>query len=188
MKPLRLVLITRRYWPLVGGAETAMANLARELSTQGHEVFLLTARWESEWPEEIRHAGARVIRLAQPRQRFWGTWRYMQGIRRWLANNRDDFDVVYASMLKHDAYAALGVGAKLGFPVIARAEGAGATGDAHWQQKNPFGSQIRRRCREARAIVAPSQEIERELLQAGYEESQVVRISNGTPTLDELPS
>ena len=115
----RLVLVTRRFWPLVGGAETVMANLAAELAARGVGVTLLTARWQNDWPAELTYRGEPVVRVPNPALRGWGTWRYMKAIDRWLRENRDSYDLVYVSMLKHDAYAALGAVAGSG-PVVLR--------------------------------------------------------------------
>lgn len=174
----RLVLVSRRFWPLVGGAEVVMANLAAGLHEAGAEVTLLTARWDAAWPGEIVHRGVRVVRLRQPRARFWGTWRYLGAVRRWLEAHREQLDLVYVSMLKHDAAAAVAAGRKGRFPVVLRAEGAGITGDVHWQLEANFGRRIRRRCYRAAAIVAPSEAIERELIAAGYPRTRLVRIPN----------
>jgi len=53
MQSRRLVLISRRFWPLVGGAERAMAGLAQEFQKMGHQVRVVTAKWESHWPAEL---------------------------------------------------------------------------------------------------------------------------------------
>jgi len=63
--------------------------------------------------------------------------------------------------------------------VVLRAEGAGPTGDCRWQSEGRLGWLIRRRCRRAAAIVAPSPAIEAELLAAGYEAGRVWRVPNG---------
>ena len=181
MSPLRVVLVTRRFWPLVGGAERVMANLATALVDAGASVTLLTARWEGNWPSEVIHRGVRVLRLEQPALRGWGTLRYMQRLARWLRDQRHEFDLVYASMLKHDAYAALGASQRGDFPVVLRAEGAGATGDVAWQREGRCGRRIAARCRTASAIVAPSQAIGQELLAAGYPSSRVELIPNAVP-------
>ena len=123
MDPLRLVLVTRRFWPMVGGAERAVAELAAELANRAVPVTLLTARWQPSWPAEINYRGVPVVRLPNPRLRAWGTFRYMQALGRWLRRHRDEYDLVYVSMLKHDAYAALAaVGGDA--PVVLRAEPA----------------------------------------------------------------
>ncbi|MEZ6069978.1 MAG: glycosyltransferase [Pirellulales bacterium] len=116
--PRRVVIVTRRFWPLVGSAETMTARLAAALAARLDRVTILTARWDRHWPEEIEHHGVRVVRLRQSQLRWWGTWQYVQAISRWLTQQRDEVDLVYVSMLKHDAYAAIGFGDRHGVPVV----------------------------------------------------------------------
>ena len=190
MSPLKLVLLTRRYWPQVGGAEMVMARLATQFQQAGVAVRVLTAQWEPHWPRELVHGDAQVTRIANPRARGWGTYRYMRGVARWLRTHRDQFDVVYVSMLKHDAYAALGALRNLSKPVVLRAEGAGETGDCAWHLKARFGPRIRHRCQTASAVVAPSDDIAVELQSAEFSPQQIHRIDNGVPIpdLDEVPN
>lgn len=178
MSNLRLVLVTRRLWPLVGGAERAMAELAAGLHARGCAVTLLTARWEESWPARIELYRVPVVRLPQPRRRVWGTARYLLALRHWLRCQRAHYDLVYVSMLKHDACAALGA-AGPGVPVVLRAEGAGETGDVAWQRAAHLGRLIRRRCRTAAAVVAPSTQIAEELREAGYPADRIRQIANG---------
>lgn len=175
----RVVLLTRRFWPLVGGAEIMAARLAAGLQERGAATTILTARWHEEWPAEIEQHGVRVLRLAHPRRRVWGTWRYMQAVHRWLARHRARFDLVYVSMLKHDAYAAITAARQGRFPVVLRAEGAGITGDCHWQLEANCGARIKRRCQKADAFIAPSPAIERELIVSGYSRGRIHYIPNG---------
>jgi glycosyltransferase involved in cell wall biosynthesis len=123
-----------------------------------------------------------VIRLPSARLRFLGTWLYMERLRRWLT--RHPVDVAYVSMLKHDAYVALGVGRQRGFPVVLRPEGAGATGDLAWQSWGRLGRRIGRRCRTAQAIVSISAAITAELTAAGYDPERIVPLPNGVPVPD----
>ena len=53
----RLVLVTQRFWPLVGNAQTAMAALAAETLRRGHRPIVLTAQWNRRWPERIVFRG-----------------------------------------------------------------------------------------------------------------------------------
>ena len=184
MRPLRLVLLTRRFWPLVGGAETVMAQLATAFQQTGVVTRVLTAQWELHWPTELVHGDVPVTRIPNPRARGWGTYRYMRGVARWLRAHRDQFDAVYVSMLKHDAYAALGALGDLAIPVVLRAEGAGQTGDCCWHQQARFGHRIRRRCQSAASVVAPSDEIASELSAAEFPSQRIHRIDNGVPVPD----
>lgn len=181
MKKLRLALITRRFWPLVGGAETVMANLASEFRQQGHDVTLLTARWERQWPADIVHREVPVRRLSQPKARGWGTFRYMQALGHWLRNHRNDLDGVIVSMLKHDAHTAVHFGLRSKIPIVLRAEGGGETGDCHWHEVGRFGLRIREKTKQAGAWIAPSPVVYDELLKAGYPSHKGFVVPNAVP-------
>jgi glycosyltransferase involved in cell wall biosynthesis len=116
----------------------------------------------------------------------------MRNLRRWFEAN--PVDLAYVSMLKHDAFVAIGAGRRLGFPVVLRPEGAGATGDIAWQSWGNFGRRIAWRCRQADAFVAISQAIEDELRSAyragtmrssrserAPAEPRIVALPNGVP-------
>jgi glycosyltransferase involved in cell wall biosynthesis len=199
---VRLALLTRRYPPLIGGAERVLSYLAPAMAAEGAEVTVLTAR-----PSDLERAPAdaasparpeppaveelptpqgrlTVVRLPGARLRIVGTWLYMERLRRWLASH--PVDVAYVSMLKHDAYVALGVSRQRGFPVVLRPEGAGATGDLAWQSWGRFGRRIGRRCHTAPAIVSISAAITAELTVAGYDPVRIVALPNGVP-LPDIP-
>jgi glycosyltransferase involved in cell wall biosynthesis len=181
LRPLKLALVTRRYPPLIGGAEKVLSYLAGALAAEGADVTVLTSRipgLDSAAREEVPMPSSNnarlkgpipsgrliVVRLATSRLRFWGTWRYMRNLKRWFQEN--PVDLAYVSMLKHDAYSVVGAGERLGFPVVLRPEGAGLTGDVAWQSWGNFGRTIGRRCRRADAFVAISKAIEHELRDA----------------------
>jgi glycosyltransferase involved in cell wall biosynthesis len=125
--------------------------------------------------------------------RFWGTWRYMRNLAGWF--DRNAVDLAYVSMLKHDSYVAVRAGRRLGFPVVLRPEGAGATGDVAWQSWGNFGRRIGLACRQANALVSISKSVESELHQALHSGTmrpaafsnprenapRIVSISNGVP-------
>ena len=180
MNPLRVVMVARRFWPLVGGPEKLLANLAVELCGRGCQVTVLTARWQPNWPREIYVHGVPVIRLRQTAEHGWGNVAYLWRLARWLRANRHRYDLVYVSQLKHEAYAAIrAVGRQL--PVVLRAERPGPGGDCQWQRNAFCGRRIAAECRRAAAVIAPSVEVERELTAAGYPPSIVHLCPNGVP-------
>jgi glycosyltransferase involved in cell wall biosynthesis len=81
-------------------------------------------------------------------------------------------------MLKHSAYVAIRQASRGAFPVLLRAEGGGETGDVFWQRHARFGRRICRQCQQG-TVVAPSQQIVDELLQAGYDRGRVHYVPNG---------
>ena len=186
MKPLRLVLVTRRFWPLVGGAEVIMANLAAEFFRQGASPVVLTAQWHKSWPQKCVMGDVPLIRLPQPARRGWGSIRYLIALTRWLKTHVREIDLVYVSMLKHDAYTSIGSLAGTNVPIVLRAEGGGQTGDCQWQQTIRFGRRIKSRCLQADALVAISPAIENELVRAGYSHDIIHRIQNGVKVVAEV--
>ena len=178
---MKIALVTRRYPPLIGGAERVLSYLAPALASEGAEVDVLTSRPDGLPGVEAGGAGSafRVVRLATSKARFVGTWLYMRELSRWFARNR--VDLAYVSMLKHDAYVVVGEGARRGFPVVLRPEGAGATGDLAWQEWGRFGRRIGRRCKRADALVAISPAVRGELVAGGYDPTRVFDLPNGVP-------
>ncbi|RUL83906.1 glycosyltransferase family 1 protein [Tautonia sociabilis] len=186
---MRIALISRRYPPLIGGAEKALSYLAPALAELGHEVDVLTSRPPGALLPEVEpvptaKGSCTVHRLATSRLRFVGTWLYMKNLRRWLEEHPPE--LAYVSMLKHDAYVAVDAGRRLGFPVVLRPEGAGETGDLAWQSWGNFGRTIGERTRQADAIVAISRPIEDELRSAGYPREKIHRLPNGVPVPDRI--
>lgn len=180
---VKVALITRRYPPLIGGAERALSYLAPVLAERGVEVTVLTSHLDQDTPEReivpTRSGHCRIVRLPTSRRRFLGTALHMRGLRKWLGAN--PVDLAYVSMLKHDAFVAVGAGRKSGFPVVLRPEGAGATGDIAWQRWGRFGRTIARRCLRADAVVAISRAVHDELVQAGFGPNRIIDIPNGVP-------
>ncbi|MBI1903141.1 MAG: glycosyltransferase family 4 protein [Planctomycetia bacterium] len=164
----RVVIVTRRYWPLAGGASTALADLAGGLARRGVPTTVLTPRWQSHWPLRIDHRGASVVRLPVAPRGVFGNFRYQRALVRWLRQYRESFDVVYVSQLRRDAQVAVIAGNRLSFPVVLRAEQAGPCGDCHWQLRASHGQRIKRDCFQADVLLAPSAQIEQELIAAGY--------------------
>ena len=176
MSALRIVLITRRYWPLVGSAESFMMHFADGLRAQGHQVQILTAQWENHWPDQVMLREVPITRLPHPAVPGWRTFRYLRSLARWLRTNAEHFDLVYVAGLRYDAYAAIGALQGLR-PVVLRAEGCGESGDCEWHRQARFGNRIRHRCMNADGIVTPSVAVRDELAEARFATNliQVIR-------------
>jgi len=186
MSEMRIAMITRRFWPLVGGAEMVMANLANEFQRQGAKPILLTAQWDPTWPKQFTHRDIQVQRLPNPERRRWGTFVYMHALSRWLRTNRNSYDVAFVSMLKHSAYTAVTACRNQDNSVVLRVEGGGDTGDCHWHNIARFGSRIRSRCKLAQAVIAPSEATHDELVDAQFPLHRIHHIPNGVALAPNL--
>ena len=156
---------------MIGGAERVLSYLARAFAQEGAQVTVVTSRDPNsprdinpDSPTSIAGEGPTIVRLATVRTRFIGTSLYMRELKRWFRLN--SVDLAYVSMLKHDAYVTIKSGERLGFPVVARPEGAGLTGDLAWQSWGRFGRTIGLKCRRASAFVAISPRIQEEIEQS----------------------
>lgn len=177
---MKIALVTRRYPPLIGGAERVLSYLAPALSQQGSEVTVVTSEIPgTDTTKTDQESAVPIVRLPTSSRRFLGTIVYMRSLRRWLTDHRPD--VIYVSMLKHDAYVAVEVGQRLGIPVVLRPEGAGDTGDLAWQKWGRFGRRIGKKCKQADAFVAISPAIRAELVAEGYDEARIHDVPNGVP-------
>jgi glycosyltransferase involved in cell wall biosynthesis len=189
--PLKLALISRRYPPLIGGAERVLGYLAEALAQEGADVSVFTSAvgeaaalpTREEFHEPRSKGGGRLVvhRLPTSPLRFVGTWLYMRNLA--IRLRSIPVDLAYVSMLKHDAYVALAAAAAAGrgFPVVLRPEGAGDTGDVAWHAKGNFGARIARRCKDADAYVAISKPVRAELIAAGFDGAKIHDLPNGVP-------
>jgi len=128
----------------------------------------------------ILYRGVPVVRVTGPPERGRKEVRSVKSLARWLRRNRDRYDLVCVSKLKHDAWAALGA-VRRGVPVVLRAERAGRFGDCLWQLDARCGRRIKKQCMKADALIGPSRQIERELIAAGYARDRVHYVPNGVP-------
>ena len=77
---MRLLHVTQRYLPAIGGAEKYVADLSEELVRRGHKVDVLTSRaldfhtWKNVLPPFERVGGVDVYRFRSMRRRPWVWW------------------------------------------------------------------------------------------------------------------
>lgn len=184
---MRVVLVTRRFWPLVGESQTLLSHLSAEFLQHGVQPTIVTAQWNRDWPTELSYREVPLVRLSHPGRGVWGRTRYLRTLSRWLADRQRDIDLVCVSGLKREAYTVLGVAKRSSTPVVLRSTEVAARGDCYWQNSARGGAKIRRRCQTADAIIASNQTTESELLESGYTRSQVHRIAEGV-SLPAMPN
>ena len=178
MKPLRLVLVVRHFWPILDGPARLTAELAAGLARRGFPVTILTARWYESWPAEIFFRGVPVMRIGPAPRGGWQTVRYLHALASWLRRRRGQFDLVCVSGATLEAFAAA-LGLRGSRPLVIRVERAGRAGDCYWQEHSSCGPHVKRRCAEATVLVAPWPGVVSELLARGYCGERIRMIPNG---------
>jgi len=182
---LRVVLISRKYWPLVSDDASFAADLSQGLLQAGNQVMVLTALWHASWPPQITDRGVRVLRMPQSRGSVWGSHRYVRSLTSWLRKNSSRFDAVLVLGMREEAEAAMAATAGMRQPVVLVPSAAGLDGDCYWQLESPSGDRIKRACMEAAALIAGDVTQEAELIAAGFIRERIHRI---TPGLSEMPA
>lgn len=74
---MRILFLTRLYWPHVGGVERHTASLSSSLSKRGHKVKILTTRYAKGLKAKENKDSIEVIRFGQPKIKLLGliyTW------------------------------------------------------------------------------------------------------------------
>ncbi len=181
MRPLRVVFVANRFWPLVGGREKNLAQLCAELASRDHQVTVWTACWQEQWPRSLDFRGVRVIRQSDAPRDRWGTFRYLRRLGYWLRSQRGAMDVVCVSGLREEAYAAARSVAGSA-PLVLRADPGAALRPVPEPRPGtaPRCSwRLRRGCRRADAVIAPFSTVEQQLLAEGYPPEKLYRIAPG---------
>lgn len=176
MNRLRVILVTPRFWPLLGGPEDAVAELALGLKRRAAEPTVVTARWDARWSSQLVYGSVPVIRLLHPRGRGWGTLRYLIALARWLRVHRGEIDLVYLVGLGHEATVARRALAGCGIPIVVRPD---VPEDRHGQ--SPSRWRLRRRCHAADAAIVGDLGAVRALVDAGLPLQAIHTIAEGIP-------
>ena len=179
MTGLRLVLVTQRFWPLVGDTETAMASLAGEMCRRGHRPIVLTARWSRSWPERIVCREVPVVRLPYHPASPWSGYRYTGAVARWLRKNRNEVDAVYATGTRYDAGASIDAMADTPVPVALRVDPIDLGSNPARRQPPRFDRGYIRRCKQADAVLVADASTRAQLLAADCSDRAIHLIPNG---------
>ena len=93
--PIRLAIVTRRFWPYSGTTEMAIGDLATAINRAGHSVEILTVRWEKTWPTYFQFQELPVHRVNRPTSGPWGSFRYLRSLTRELDGLELDGIIVF---------------------------------------------------------------------------------------------
>lgn len=179
----RVLIVSRQFRPMVGGAEKQVERLAGEFVQKGLTVRVIAGRFDPSWPRHERLPnGLEIVRLPSPRFRAVGTAIFLMSLFFYIIRHRHDYDIVHT---QHAHYGAMGsvLAAKLiKKPVVCKIAGSGKTGDVAALKRTPLRSFLLKILKRIDRFVTVSRETQRELQEAGFEEKQIALIPNGVDT------
>ena len=101
--PLKIAIVSRRFWPYSGTTEFAVADLASQIKRLGHAVEILTVRWEKNWPLYFEYDEIPIRRINRSASHPWRSFRYLRSLTRELKQLELDGIIVFG--LDEEAWA-----------------------------------------------------------------------------------
>ena len=176
---MQVVLVTALYPPVLGGAELQAQSLARELSSCGVRVTVLTRRCPGAPLHESDH-GVEILRVvsALPLGPLWGLT-YMWNMHRWLRRSAARWDLIHSQQIGLHSWPSLRVARALRRPCLLRYSSFGTGGDLAVMRARRFGRFLVAELRHASRIVALTPAGAAELLRYEIPAERVRVIPNG---------
>ena len=89
-EPMKLAIMSPRFWPCSSSDELALSDLAQTLAQHGHEVEIITPGWNTSLPAAFRFRNFNVQRIYRSTSAPWGGFRYQKNLLRYLNQNPID--------------------------------------------------------------------------------------------------
>ncbi len=186
---LRVVMPIYYFFPVMGGAEQQASRLAGELIRMGHDVSIITGRWQREWAADEHLAGVPVRRIStlwpwldRVKGFFFRHLAFEIGLAWYLFRNRHRYDVIHVHQALHAAFVTSLAAPLARKPVLVKIGCGGVNSDIRIMRENivnPFSSWFWRVIRRCDRFIAISHEIEQELLADGVDPDRITRLPNG---------
>lgn len=171
---MRVTMVITSYHPIVGGAERQLAQVARLMQVQAHQVTVVT-RHHPGLAERETIGGTHVLRIRASGPKHLRSLRFILGAARAIRASRPD--VVHCHSLFSPVIAGIIGSWAAGAPVVAKPM---CGGEAEGIASKPFGRLRMALCRaRLSALVAISAEIRDELLRLGFRPARIADIPNG---------
>jgi glycosyltransferase involved in cell wall biosynthesis len=97
-KRLRLLIVSRHFWPHSSLTELGMADLALQLTRAGHHVMIVSSRGGKEWTPRIQYREIPVFRIARQPTGPWSTYRYLRAYTQFFSEQRNLDGVIVAGV------------------------------------------------------------------------------------------
>ncbi|MEM7800394.1 MAG: glycosyltransferase family 4 protein, partial [Chloroflexota bacterium] len=179
-RPLRIAMLIQTYHPALGGAGKQLSILAPLLKRQGIDLHIITLRQPGMNRFEIVK-GVPVHRLAIPMSDVMKSMSFSLNAMPLLRQLQPD--LVHSHALLSPTTTAVMAKRLNGTPVVAKVLRSGILGDISKLRRKPFGARRMAAFKTyVDAFIAESQEINRELRDAGIPTDKRIFIPNGVDT------
>jgi glycosyltransferase involved in cell wall biosynthesis len=194
--PLRIAMVVRLYSPWIGGTERQAAKLSAAFAAAGHEPTVITGRWFRNTPALESEYGFTVARLPTLYEFFGirglrklGGYLFIVTLFMHLIRHRRDYDVVHVHGLNYHTYASVKACRISRTPILVKLANSGKNSDIKKMEEDrqlKFASRLLSTALGCDRFVALNSLVVDELVEAGVDESRIVRSSNGVDVVERL--
>ena len=185
--PMRILMLSPQYCPIVGGYERAAERLSAALVARGHCVTVITERRNKAWPATETLDGVRVRRL-------WCTYRprlhmltALTSFTLFLLTQGCRFDVWHVHQYGLHAALTVALGRVLRRPVVLKLTSSAGQGLARATAASRFASLTAALHKRVTAVVALTRETASEAQAFGIPPERIHHLGNGVDTAKFRP-
>lgn len=178
----RVVVVSRRFWPLMGEAEFVAANLAEEIQRQDNEVRVVTSRVIPQWPSTFKFRSFPVYRLPTRFPTFRARRLFERSCIKFIRESAADLDAAIFVQSGFPDIELLSQLGKLDIKCIVRLDGELVADAALKDDWSTFQAKSRQLIDEQKLVlVAPTEDLQFQLQKSGIDSSW---IRDGIPDSD----
>lgn len=184
---LRILMITPKYYPSLGGFERQAHTLSKELVHLGLNVTVVTGKDNRHLPPFEKLDGVSIHRLTSSNSSLFRGLLFVPLLAKFLIANAKKYDVLHLHTFGWYLLGVIPIARILHLPVLLKLPNVGNCG-LPGIRKHRFGKLLLKLVKCADAFIAMSQDSKEELLKERILPSRIFSINNGVDTSFFQPS
>ncbi len=185
----RIFMITRLFYPWIGGTERQAHKLASKLAEKGVPVEIVTGQWFQGTLRHDKLDGVPIYRnftlwgfLGIKGLRKFGGYLYMITLMWYLWRRRADYDLIHVHGLNYHTAAAVAASQLTKRPVVVKLANSGSASDINKMRRNrqlALSQYMLPTALKSDRFIALHETINEELVAAGVPRERIVNVVNG---------
>ncbi|MBU6173765.1 MAG: hypothetical protein KGQ60_08160 [Planctomycetes bacterium] len=116
----RLLVVARKYWPVVEDSCHRLMHWLAALRSIQIESTVLTARWHASWPDTFLFRNTSIHRLLPSPHSNWNETHFQKNVVSWIQSHLDEFDAIYVDRADTLLQVLLSKSSRWEKPILAR--------------------------------------------------------------------
>lgn len=175
MTSFRILSAVPRAWPWSDDGSLRTIHWAESLQGAGHQVTLITPRWDASWPATAVCRETPMVRLLPAPRSSWNQVHFLRALGKWIGLHRHEFDLFYVDEPLGMLHAMTQFRGASRLPLIGRFD-LGALQTMHESMGAEGWKQAAEACRKLSRVIVPDAASHRFLKAAGILDRAIHRI------------